>query len=133
MAAKNVRRIYFKHELVLLARTREQDQSRAAINLRWYCQRISQMELREVVWRVRDTIIRRILRPWRVALGTKEAKKSPLNCSFFAGNFLPLDRTSLPTSAVEHLTATADALLGGRWLVFGQSHPELWRECPIGL
>jgi hypothetical protein len=93
------------------------------MNLKWYWQRLSRMDLWEIVWRVRDTLLRRILRHWRIALSTKEETWSRLHSTLFTERFSPLDRETLPPLAIKRLLAAAKALLDGRWLVFGRQHP----------
>ena len=97
--------------------------------LNWYWRRLSRMGLREVGWRARDMILRRIWRYRRVALGAEVAKRPRLHRSLFVGALPALNRLSLPRSAVNRLLAVAQALLDERWLVFGHQHPE-FGECP---
>lgn len=94
------------------------------MKLNWYWRRLSRMGLREVGWRARDTILRRIWRYRRVARGAGEAKRPRLHRSLFVGTLAALNRLSLPRSTVDRLLAAAQALLNGHWLVFGRQHPE---------
>jgi len=95
------------------------------MKLGWYWRRLRRMSPSEIAGRARDAHLRRT---WRRRWKSARTPAVRRVGSTFVGTLPVLDPADLPTLAREKMTAAANELLDGHWLVFGRPHPRLGAE-----